>query len=276
MLLKRFISGLLLAIVSFVLIIAGVFTTTLEVWLIAVFGVSEFYQLSLRKKIRPSKITGFLAVTFIVLSTYYSSERDIIYLLAGLLIYTMVVFLFRKDFHISIFLDAGVTWLGFLYVGWLLSFMIILRKIPGAFHFYNFTLDWGAGLVIFLVLGTCSYDIGAYLVGRLIGRTKLFPQVSPGKTVEGAMGGLLASLLISWWFGKFLGLPVLHIVILSVIMSAGGQLGDLWESALKRDVNSKDSGNIIIGHGGVLDRFDSIIFTAPLVYIYLRLFVLQL
>lgn len=274
MLLKRLISGLLLAIVSFALIIAGVIPTAVEVWLIAVLGVFEFYQLSLKKKIRPSKITGFLAVTFIMISTYYSSEREMVYLLAGLLIYTMVVFLFRKDFHISIFLDAGVTGLGFLYVGWLLSFVIILRKLPDEFHFYNFTFAKGSGYVIFLVLGTCFYDIGAYLVGRLIGRTKLFPQVSPGKTVEGSVGGLLASILVSLWFGKFLGLPVLHIITLSLIMSAGGQLGDLWESVLKRDVNSKDSGDIIIGHGGVLDRFDSIIFTAPLVYIYLKLFVL--
>jgi len=124
-------------------------------------------------------------------------------------------------------------------------------------------------LLPFMLVWSC--DTAAYAVGRAFGRTKLMPSVSPGKSLEGAIAGLLASiggaLLARLWFAHYL--TALDAVVLGALVGVFGQLGDLVESLLKRDAELKDTSTLIPGHGGVLDRFDSLLFAAPIVYYYL-------
>lgn len=148
-----------------------------------------------------------------------------------------------------------------IYVGWSLTHIVLLRNIPN-----------GALVLIYLFLVIWSTDTGAYFAGRFLGKTKLAPLVSPNKTIEGAIGGLLLSLLAAFMFNIFFPIFTLPILFVTAfLISVLGQVGDLAESCFKRLAGIKDSGKIIPGHGGILDRFDSTILTAPALF-YLLIF----
>ncbi len=153
------------------------------------------------------------------------------------------------------------------YLGWFPSFFILLRSIPGG----EFFLVWALTTVAFS-------DIGAYFAGRFAGKRPYFQHLSPNKTLEGAMGGIASSVgiafVLGWAFGKWLPIPWYHLLVLSTGMACLGQVGDLIESLIKRDMDVKDSGNLIPGHGGMLDRIDSYLLLAPFLYYYLTNFVL--
>lgn len=155
--------------------------------------------------------------------------------------------------------DAAITALGVFYVGFTLSTLVSTRSLPA-----------GEFLVFFVALVTWASDTGAYYAGTLCGKHLLAPSISPRKTVEGAFGGLVlalgASLLAHAWFLPQLSLS--DAAILGVLLTGAGLLGDLCESAIKRRVGVKDSGGILPGHGGMLDRLDSLLFTAPTFYYY--------
>ena len=134
----------------------------------------------------------------------------------------------------------------------------------------------GGVLLIFPLVVTWASDIGAFFVGRALGRRKLIPSVSPGKTVAGAVGGLLASMLVAWWYARSVLVPVASLGLTTwgalgfgAAISVAAQIGDLFESLLKREARVKDSSHIIPGHGGILDRFDSLIFVLPVAYLLL-------
>ena len=169
---------------------------------------------------------------------------------------------------------VSVTVFGVLYTGGLLSFAYGLR-------YHRWTIDAAAGtaLLLFPVVLTWASDIGAYCVGRTMGRHKLIPSVSPGKTIEGAVGGLVATALVAWIYVAFVLRPIAHlsltplaIVLFGVVISVAAQLGDLVESLLKRDAGVKDSSRLIPGHGGVLDRVDSLLFVLPVAFLLLDRF----
>jgi phosphatidate cytidylyltransferase len=133
--------------------------------------------------------------------------------------------------------------------------------------------------VLLPVLLTWASDIGAYAVGRTIGRNKLIPSVSPGKTVEGAIGGLVACMLLAWIYARFVLRPAAHLdfrwaplgaLTFGAVASVAAQVGDLVESLLKREAGVKDSSHLIPGHGGVLDRLDSLFFVLPVSYVALN------
>lgn len=145
---------------------------------------------------------------------------------------------------------------GSLYVGWTLSHLTLLRAAG----------PLGVWRTLLVFAGVWATDVLAYLVGNAMGRHKLRPALSPGKSVEGAVGGLIGGVLGAWLVGIPLGLPTGLRLGLGLGMSVLGQVGDLAESALKRQAGVKDSGKILPGHGGILDRFDSTLFVAPLVY----------
>jgi phosphatidate cytidylyltransferase len=136
----------------------------------------------------------------------------------------------------------------------------------------------GGLLLLLPILLTWASDIGAYAVGRTLGKHKLIPSVSPGKTVEGAMGALVTSVLVAWLYVRFilspatqLGFTPWGVVLFGLIVSVAAQIGDLAESLLKREAGVKDSSRIIPGHGGVLDRFDSLLFVLPVAYVLLSM-----
>lgn len=143
------------------------------------------------------------------------------------------------------------------------------------FIFLTRGLDNGFTWVLLLFSATWASDTFAYFTGRLFGRNKLAPLLSPKKTIEGAVGGVLGSIVTAFIFAQYvLNTSLIPLVLLGLGIGVASLLGDLVESALKRQANIKDSGQIIPGHGGVLDRFDSLLFTAPLVYYYVKLFII--
>ena len=176
--------------------------------------------------------------------------------------------------------NLAVTVFGVLYVGWLSAHFLMLRELP-----WRAGLDYADGtrLVLFAFLVTWSCDTGAYAVGRVLGRTRPWATISPRKTLEGAIGGFLSAILGAWIGAHTFMHGAAGVTWLrggdALAIGAGvgvlAQLGDFVESLLKRDSASGDSSDLIPGHGGVLDRFDSLYFGAPLVYYYLRLVVFR-
>ncbi len=159
-----------------------------------------------------------------------------------------------------------------MYTGGMLSFAYDLR-----YHNYAIGRVGQCLVLLFPVLLTWASDVGAYFVGRLIGRTKLMPSVSPAKTVEGSLGGIALSVAMAWLYVRYLmvpqgqlGLSPSGIVAFGVLIAAAAQLGDLFESLLKREAAVKDSSNLLPGHGGFLDRVDSLLFVLPVAALLLN------
>ncbi len=168
---------------------------------------------------------------------------------------------------------VAVTVLGVWYTGGMLSFVYALR-----YHRFAIGAVAGALLVALPVLLTWLNDSGAYFAGRAFGKRKLMPGVSPGKTVAGAVGGLVVTIVAAWAYVRFalapmagLGLSLGAVVLFGAVVSVAAQVGDLAESLLKREAGVKDSSSLIPGHGGVLDRVDSLLFTVPVAYVLLDL-----
>jgi phosphatidate cytidylyltransferase len=168
-----------------------------------------------------------------------------------------------------------------IYVPQLFSYVVRIRQLlpvpmfpRGLQDLFQEGLPAGVCLVVMVLAIIWGMDTFAYAVGRTLGRHKLCPSISPGKTVEGALGGFLAAALIGGAFAYWLILPSYHGLMLGALLGIVGQAGDLFESKLKRLAGVKDSGAILPGHGGALDRFDSLLFCAPVAYFYLTLVVL--
>jgi phosphatidate cytidylyltransferase len=162
----------------------------------------------------------------------------------------------------------STTLFGLMYVPWLLNF---IQKI----HFYPQLGGNGTYYLLYFIIVTKFSDIGAYVTGSLIGRHKMIPRISPGKTWEGFGGAIVFSTAASLTFAHFAqakltGMTVVHATIIGVMLSASAVVGDLIESLFKREAEVKDSGNLFPGIGGILDLLDSLLFNAPLMYLYLR------
>jgi phosphatidate cytidylyltransferase len=164
---------------------------------------------------------------------------------------------------------ASATVMGVLYTGGMLSFGYALREHP-----YAIGDRAGIVLVAFPVILTWASDIGAYAVGRTVGGRKLIPSVSPGKTVSGALGGLAATVIAAWVYVRFalapnamLTMTLPATIVFGLVISTAAQVGDLTESLLKREAGVKDSSRLIPGHGGLLDRLDSLLFVLPVAYL---------
>ena len=183
---------------------------------------------------------------------------------------------------------AAATLLGVVYTAGMLSFAYAIRyhdvvrgyDLVGARQIglgpFDVPIAPGGALLVFPLVITWASDIGAYFVGRAIGGRRLIPSVSPGKTVAGAIGGLAASMIVAWLYARFVLVPVASLgftpwgaLAFGAAISVAAQVGDLFESLLKREGGVKDSSRIIPGHGGVLDRFDSLIFVLPVAYLLL-------
>jgi len=236
------------------------------------FGLFEFYRMMEAKGIRPYKTVGVIAGLVVSWYVYFQGGFYSSLFLTLVLIVIMVLELLRRDGELAVF-HISSTIFGVFYVAWLGSHVILLRQLGenlpeqdlgGMFVILAFTLAWGT-------------DTGAYFVGHAIGRRKLLPRVSPDKTLEGALGGaafaLIAAFIAKATFAGFLSLG--DALVLGVVSPVMATLGDLVESLMKRDVRIKDTSRALPGHGGMLDRFDSVLFVAPLVYYYLRFVVVQ-
>ena len=170
----------------------------------------------------------------------------------------MVATLFLKKRPKEAIVDIAVTLLGMIYIGWFFSYFLFIRALT----------DHGAYLAF--MMGTIwALDVVAYLVGKKFGKHRLFPSVSPNKSIEGAIAGFVFCLIAAAIFGYYARFDMTHSLILGAIIGVVAQLSDLVESLIKRDAGVKDSSHLIPGHGGILDRMDSFILAAPVVYYYL-------
>jgi phosphatidate cytidylyltransferase len=161
--------------------------------------------------------------------------------------------------------------LGLAYVGPLFGCLVLLRGLPGEIVVSPFGhAARGAWLALYVPACAWMTDTCAYLVGRSIGKHKLAPTLSPNKTIEGSIGGFTAAVVTGAAVGCWIGLPLLHGLAVGAIAGLVGQVGDLFKSSLKRELGIKDFGSAMPGHGGALDRFDSVLFVVPIVYLYLR------
>lgn len=242
-------------------------------------GLQEFYAMMRAKGLRPNAVLGFGSAFAVLALVYRPHTPNVAFLAtAGLLLLLAVAL--RHPERRAIVESMAVTVFGVLYVGWLSAHFVLLRELP-----WRAGLDYGDGakLVLFAFLVTWSCDTGAYLVGRWLGRTRPWGAISPRKSLEGSAGGFVFALA-----GALIGartfmhgaadIPWLSdtdALAIGALVGVCGQVGDLVESLLKRDSLSGDSSDFIPGHGGILDRFDSLYFGAPLVYWYLRVVVFR-
>jgi phosphatidate cytidylyltransferase len=230
-------------------------------------GMWEFYRMMEAKGIRPYKLIGIFCA--LVLS-WYVFLRNGVYanlFLTLVLVTLMCLEITRKETKTAT-AHIATTILGVMYIGFLGSHLIMLREHPLRI---NLDYGYGASFVFLAFVITWAGDTGAYLVGSLVGRTPLIPRISAKKTWEGSAGGLAfaiaAALIARETFAPYLELW--HALALGVLAGVVGQFGDLFESLIKRDAEIKDTSEMIPGHGGVLDRFDSLLFSAPLIYYFL-------
>ena len=232
----------------------------------AMIGVSlkEFFALAEKKNIVVYKYFGISIGMLIPIIIYFQKGYEGYFTLEPFIIVIACLFIFvlqftRRDSSQSL-ASIAVTLFGLLYIAWLFSFFVKLKFMPQ-----------GALLVSFVVLVTKMGDVGAYLVGNFIGKHNLIPRISPHKTVEGTMGGLLFSVLTAVFSKLYLpSFPMGHLMVLGLLLGILAQVGDLAESLLKRDCGVKDSGTLLSGFGGILDLIDSLLFTAPIFYFYVE------
>lgn len=273
--LLRFLSG----IVGIPLLIILVFVEEgvpfiLGVGVLSVIGLYEFYQGVRNTGAEPQEWVG-LASAFLFLFVARQQFDADGFSLPGVLtlfvIATLTIELLRKNR--APIKNLGMTYLGVVYVGWLFCYLVALRSIPGEFGFpgTDFTIANGAWLVLYVVFTGWAADTGAYFVGTKWGKRKLAPTLSPGKSWEGFFAGIASSIVMSGLMGRAMGISWPNVIMLGVGIGLVSVIGDLAESAMKRDIGIKDFGSILPGHGGILDRFDGLLFTAPLFYYFVTL-----
>jgi phosphatidate cytidylyltransferase len=228
-------------------------------------AVHEFYGIVKRSKgLSPLTYFGMLWVVLFIVSHYldkisYPGHIDVRFLLLTIAIMLPLIILLWRRGKENAFADWAWTVAGILYIGWLLSYYVELRSLVD-----------GRGWVFLAMLSTFASDASAYFTGRALGRNKLAPYISPKKTWEGAIGGVLGAIVASVILVILFRLPLLWwgAIIAGILISVFGQLGDLVKSLFKRNMAVKDSGKVLPGHGGLLDRMDSLAFAGVLVYYF--------
>jgi len=259
----RAVTGFFFVIIMLTSVLLGgnVFVSFFSV--LALLSLSEFYRMVKSENIKPQHLTGILlAATIIipvVLSLIFNQYLTYALLAIPAVLLIGIVELYRKKKNPII--NISITYFGIIYVIAPFCFFAALAFVETTFNFH-FPLA-------FLLMLWAS-DTGAYLFGIKFGKHKLFERHSPKKSWEGLFGGLITSFLVAFIIStQYHELSAGQWLCMSFIIVIGGSLGDLFESMLKRSLSVKDSGSILPGHGGLLDRFDGLLFAAPLVYIYL-------
>ncbi len=269
----RIVSGILFVPLLVLLARAGGLAFLGFVALEVGLGLVEFYGMMRGKGLRPYPLLGLLCGMGVLWKAFRPHQSQTDFLVTAAVLLTLALGLRRPDLRGRVE-GMAVTLFGVLYVGWLSAHLVLLRELPWR---AGTPYGDGAASVLLAFLLTWSCDTGAYAVGRLFGRTRPWTRISPRKSVEGSVGGLAfalaAGLVARAWFAPFLR-PA-DAVALGLLVGVFAQVGDLVESMLKRDAGHGDSSDIIPGHGGILDRFDSLYFAAPLVFYYLKIVVFQ-
>ncbi len=236
-------------------------------------SLNEFYNMMKAKGMSPYYTIGNLFTLCIIVFVQFTLKHpnwepvsSLILTSAIITTFSAAIFIRRSSMAVA---NIGITILGVLYIGWLFSYLVFLRALtPHGIYLF---------LLMFSIWGN---DSAAYLFGKRFGKKQLSPIISPNKTVEGAIAGLVMAIAVSMFFGMMIeqahfALNWFHYLAVGAIIGIFGQISDLSESLIKRDAGFKDSSKIVPGHGGVLDRMDSFIFTAPLLYYYVSWFLMR-
>ncbi|MFC2068823.1 phosphatidate cytidylyltransferase [Chloroflexota bacterium] len=238
------------------------FTIFMTAWgLLAVF---EFYKMVSASKVAPLTYFGLFGTLLFILSPHINNGVTTSLLVTSVIIIPLIWLLLHpqkaRSFTVWVWTIAGI-----LYVGWLISYLVILRGVDG-----------GRNWVFIALFATFVSDTSAFFIGRAWGKHLLAPRISPGKTWEGTLAGIIGAIIISLFFklptSFSLPLNYSQAIFLGLLISVFGQIGDLIESLFKRNLKAKDSSHFLPGHGGFLDRMDSIVFANIVVYYYMLSF----
>lgn len=287
-LLKRTLVAIIGIPIAVIIIINGGLLFFIAITVLAAIGLSEFYGMSHKKGAKPYKIIGFVFLPLILfdvfqsLHTSYQLHQYFRLSYLSLILITIIIaqlsILWSKRGNTIV--NLSVTLSGIILIGFSFSSLILIREF-GSIALINTTNIDNSNLlfgiedkfILSILISIWLCDTAAYFAGKSLGKHKLFPSVSPNKTWEGAIAGFITALLsmvlatqINLLIPEF---PLLHAVVIGIIIGVLGQIGDLAESKLKRDAGVKDSSSLLPGHGGVLDRLDSILFVFPSVFLYL-------
>ncbi len=261
----RLLSGIILLAITITVVVSGGTVLFAVLLAISLIGMKELYKVVGMDKALPGFLGYAAGVAYYALVYFKATEyQPMVFIFFLLLLMLAYVFSFPK-YTIE---QIAITFLGLFYVSIMLSFIYQVRILEG-----------GAWIVWLIFIGAWGSDTCAYAVGILLGKHKIAPKLSPKKSVEGCIGGVAGAALIGFLYATIMrnhitGIdqPQLIYAVIGACSSVLSQLGDLAASAIKRNHEIKDYGNLIPGHGGILDRFDSIIFTAPIVYYLTVLF----
>lgn len=256
---ERLLSGIVLVILALVLIITGGDVLFLASLFISYIGMYELYRVFKMEREMPALI-GYLTATIYYINLRFTFVPDMMMLVLGCLVLLMSVYVFTYPKYKTEQIMAA--FFGVFYMAIMFSFVYRTREITA-----------GAYIVWLIFLCSWGCDTCAYCVGKLFGKHKMTPVLSPKKTIEGAVGGVLGTALLTmlyaFIFKNAMQIDTSGMIVLAVISMVGAlisMVGDLAASAIKRNYDVKDYGHLIPGHGGILDRFDSVIFTAPIIY----------
>jgi phosphatidate cytidylyltransferase len=269
--LTRAITGLIFIIT----VMAGVYFNSVIAFclftLIIVLGIDEFYGLVKKSKtIQPIKfwgiLTGLVSIITIGLILFKMVEFKMIFIPILMLFFIFIIELYRKKEHP--FINIAYTILGMIYI--VVPFAMLFHL--GFYSGNGFNDNYSFQIIIGFFLMLWTNDTGAYLAGRFLGKHKLFQRISPKKTWEGSFGGGILTIGVACILSLyFTNLELTNWIVLAILVAIFGGLGDLVESMLKRSLNIKDSGSLLPGHGGILDRFDGLLISVPFIYSYLYL-----
>ncbi len=266
----RTATGIVFIAIIFGSICISVYTFLLVFLLISILGLTEFYKLAETETIKPQRLPGIIfgSILFISFALFAHALIDSKWIALNLFFAFLIFIIEMYRKKENPFGNIAYTLLGVFYIALPLA---ILNLYFSPFHFRG---EFNTHILIGFFSITWLVDTAAYLSGMAFGRHRLFERLSPKKSWEGSIGGFLMGILSAWIISLiFKDLLFYHWAIIAIIITVAGGFGDLVESMFKRSVNIKDTGSILPGHGGILDRFDGVLFSAPLVYLYIYCFI---
>ncbi|MCB9262350.1 MAG: phosphatidate cytidylyltransferase [Flavobacteriales bacterium] len=276
---SRLVVGVLYVLVSIACLLSGIYSALAFGWLIQLFCLYEFYQILKKESPLADKILSMIGGAIFVFPLVFLNQNNLTigqnnyYLIFGLAGWILLLYAL---FNLRNARGLLITIFGWTYISVPFAMLIKLGNLEFGERSLSLVTYQGFSILSIFILIWAS-DTFAYLAGRKFGKTPLAPSISPKKTVEGFVGGLIGTLIIAvvLFYTKPVFYDFKHYLVLGLICCMVGTMGDLFESWIKRKVGIKDSGTLLGGHGGFLDRFDSVIFVAPIAYFYLNTFAIH-